>query len=75
MKTFTLFLFTLGVVMMTIGYMDIFIKSKKADRQIEYRFVPRDVYAEIADIKPKYNDLFEGEDVLKQRGNFTSNLV
>ena len=55
--------------------MDIFIKSKKADKQIEYRFVPRDVYAEIADIEPKYNDLFEGEDVLKQRGNFTSNLV
>ena len=32
MKTFTLFLFTLGVVMMTIGYMDIFIKSKLIDR-------------------------------------------
>ena len=27
--------------MFTIGYMDIYLKSQKADRQVEYRFVPK----------------------------------
>ena len=41
MKTLTIFLFILGVTMLTIGYMDIYLKSQKADRKVEYRFVQR----------------------------------
>jgi len=75
MKALTLFLFILGVTMLTVGYMDIYLKSQKADRQIEYRFVPRDVFTEISSTQPIYNDLFEGEDPIRARGNLTSNLV
>jgi hypothetical protein len=55
--------------------MDIYLKSQKADRQVEYRFVPRDVFTEISSNQPIYNDLFEGEDPIRARGNLTSNLV
>ena len=48
MKTLTIFLFILGITMLTIGYMDIYLKSQKADRQVEYGFVPRDVFTEIS---------------------------
>ena len=41
MKSLTLILFSLAVVFLTIGYMELKIKEKQKQKIIEYRFIPR----------------------------------
>lgn len=43
MKSLTLVFFTLSIVCIIIGYMELKIQSKRTEKQIEYRFVPREI--------------------------------
>lgn len=43
MKSLTLVFFTLSIVCIIIGFMEIKIQSKRREKTIEYRFVPRKI--------------------------------
>lgn len=44
MKSLSLFVLMLGVIMVTVGYMDKKIKKAEKEKEIEYRFVPKSLY-------------------------------
>ena len=46
MKSLSLFVLMLGIIMVTVGYMDKKVKTTEKEKQIEYRFVPRSIYDE-----------------------------
>ena len=79
MKSLALFLLIISIVFIVIGYMDIYLKSKYAQKKIEYRFIPRSVYDEIdtnMHVLDKYSDLFNSKDAINKRSSlYTSNLV
>lgn len=57
MKSLSLFVLMIGIIMITVGYMDNKVKEVKQERKIEYRFVPRTIYDD--QIKPvNLNDTF-----------------
>ena len=43
MKSLTLIFFTLSIVCIVIGYMELKIQTKQKQKTIEYRFVPREI--------------------------------
>lgn len=63
MKSLTLIFFTLSIVCIIMGYMELKIEAKrqKNSYEIEYRFVPREIYdtqfAQL-DIEKSFGDLF-----------------
>lgn len=57
MQSLSLLVLILGIVFITVGYMDNKVKENKPEKVIEYRFVPRSIYDE--QIKPTdLNDTF-----------------
>jgi hypothetical protein len=57
MQSLSLLVLILGIVFITVGYMDNKVKETKQEKIIEYRFVPRSIYDE--QIKPTdLNDTF-----------------
>ena len=57
MQSLSLLVLILGIVFITVGYMDNKVKESKTEKIIEYRFVPRSIYDE--QIKPvDLNDTF-----------------
>jgi hypothetical protein len=57
MQSLSLLILILGIVFITVGYMDNKVKQTKSEKKIEYRFVPRSIYDE--QIKPTdINDTF-----------------
>ena len=46
MKSLSLFILMLGIIMITVGYMDKKVDKAEKEKQIEYRFVPRSIYDE-----------------------------
>jgi|TARA_X000000950_G_C13644722_1_gene549073 hypothetical protein len=57
MKSLSLLVLILGIVFVTVGYMDNKVKQTQSEKKIEYRFVPRSIYDE--QIKPTdLNDTF-----------------
>lgn len=57
MKSLSLFVLIIGIVFITVGYMDNKVKNIKSENKIEYRFVPRTIYDE--QIRPvNLNDTF-----------------
>lgn len=50
MKSLSLFVLMVGIIMITVGYMDNKVKEVKQEKKIEYRFVPRTIYDD--QIKP-----------------------
>ena len=57
MQSLSLLILILGIVFITVGYMDNKVKQTKSEKKIEYRFVPRSIYDE--QIKPTdLNDTF-----------------
>ena len=61
MKSLTLVFFTLSIVCIIIGYMEIKIQSKRKDKTIEYRFVPREIYDtqfNQANLENTFRDMF-----------------
>ena len=57
MKSLSLLVLIIGIVFITVGYMDNKVQKLKSEKKIEYRFVPRTIYDE--QIKPiNLNDTF-----------------
>ena len=57
MKSLSLLVLVLGIVFITVGYMDNKVAKHESEKKIEYRFVPRSIYDE--QIKPTdLNDTF-----------------
>tara|TARA_B110001469_G_C9388795_1_gene200889 strand:+ start:150 stop:365 length:216 start_codon:yes stop_codon:yes gene_type:complete len=57
MKSLSLLVLVVGIVFITVGYMDNKVQNLKSETKIEYRFVPRSIYDE--QIKPtNLNDTF-----------------
>ena len=57
MKSLSLLVLIVGIVFITVGYMDNKVQNLKSEKKIEYRFVPRSIYDE--QIKPtNLNDTF-----------------
>jgi hypothetical protein len=57
MKSLSLLVLVVGIVFITVGYMDNKVQNLKSEKKIEYRFVPRSIYDE--QIKPaNLNDTF-----------------
>lgn len=46
MKSLVLLLFVIGVILLTTGYQRQLLKTYEIEKQVEYRFIPRSVYAE-----------------------------
>ena len=44
MQSLSLLVLILGIVFITVGYMDNKVKETKQEKIIEYRFVPRSIY-------------------------------
>ena len=66
MKSLTLVLLTLSIVCIVIGYMELKIESKrqKNNFDIEYRFVPREIYDSQfnqLDLENSFSDIFENK--------------
>lgn len=65
MKSLSLFILMLGIIMVTVGYMDNKYSQKNIEKKIEYRLVPRSLYDE--QIKPvnlskTFSDMFSDID-------------
>ena len=71
MKEFTILLFVIGLIFITVGYVDMKLNSIKSKKTVEYIFVPRSVFEEIGsmDSYKKYNDIFDEPNVLQERGS------
>lgn len=55
----------LGIIFITIGYMNNKLEEKQSDPKIEYRFVPRTIYddqIESIDVTNTYSDMFSDID-------------
>jgi hypothetical protein len=46
MKSLSLLVLILGIVFITVGYMDNKVSQLQSEKKIEYRFVPRSIYDE-----------------------------
>mgnify|MGYP006080731753 FL=1 len=51
MKSLSLFLLMIGIIMITVGYMNNKIENTNTETKIEYRLVPRSLYDD--QIKPQ----------------------
>lgn len=65
MRALSFFIFMIGVIMITMGYMDNKLQKKIQENKIEYRFVPKTLYDEQhepSNISRIYSDMFSNED-------------
>lgn len=65
MQSLSFFFFMLGIIFITIAYMDSKSKSNTETNNIEYRFVPRTLYdeqIESVDLSQTYSDMFSDVD-------------
>ena len=66
MKSLALLFLVVGIVFMTMGYMERRIQEKEENKVIEYRFVPRSLIEEQTyglNLKKNFSDMFELDDV------------
>ena len=54
MKIIVLFVLLIGIILLISGYLELYFKSKEIKTEVEYRFVPRNVYDQL-----EYNNLDE----------------
>uniref|UniRef100_A0A6C0J9B6 Uncharacterized protein n=1 Tax=viral metagenome TaxID=1070528 RepID=A0A6C0J9B6_9ZZZZ len=65
MRSLSFFFFMLGIIFITIGYMNNKLEEKHSAPKIEYRFVPRTIYddqIESIDVNNTYSDMFSDID-------------
>ena len=72
MGIIALMLLLIGIVFILMGYIDLFYKEKTVEEKVQYRFVPRNVYDNIAsnDLDEQFGFMFDTTDV-----RFNTNLV
>jgi len=63
MKSLAFLILVIGIVFITIGYMELKFKDKMEEKKtIEYRFIPRNIYEEQinpVNVKTHFYDMFE----------------
>ena len=47
MQQLILFILIIGIVLILMGYLELYFDTQKKEKKIEYRFIPRDVYDQI----------------------------
>ena len=75
MQQIILFLLIIGIVLILMGYLELYFDTQKKEKKIEYRYIPRNVYDQIESTNLEsqmnfMNDVIDIEDI---RGN--TNLI
>ena len=70
MRSLVLFLFVVGIIMLTTGYQKKMLKTHEIQTRIEYRFIPRSIYEEQLgepETASSFADMFEKQHVFRNR--------
>ena len=63
MKSFILFIFVVGIILLTTGYQKQLARQIEVQKEIEYRFIPRSIYEEQMgqpDVSSSFADVASG---------------
>ena len=65
MKIIVLFVLLVGIILLVSGYLELYFKSKEIKTEVEYRFVPRNVYDQIGynNLDEQFSYMFNANDV------------
>ena len=65
MKIIVLFILLLGIIFLISGYLELYFKSKEITTELEYRFVPRNVYDQLESngLEEQFSYMFDATDV------------
>tara|TARA_E500000178_G_scaffold353697_1_gene420290 strand:+ start:1511 stop:1753 length:243 start_codon:yes stop_codon:yes gene_type:complete len=80
MKSLTLILFTISIVFLTIGYMELKINEKQNQKIIEYRFIPRSMIEDQVNpvnLETSFVDMFKRDNpfLYQNSGLENTNLI
>jgi len=64
MKIIVLFILLLGIIFLISGYLELYFKSKEIKTEVEYRFVPRNVYDQLQsnNLEEQFSYMFDATD-------------
>ena len=65
MQQIILFLLIIGIVLILMGYLELYFDTQKKEKKIEYRYIPRNFYEEQItenNLKSLYSDMFNKQD-------------
>ncbi len=66
MKSLVIFIFVIGLILLTTGYQKQIARTVEVQKEIEYRFIPRSIYEEQMgqpNVSQSFADMFEKQDV------------
>ena len=65
MKIIVLFILLVGIILLVSGYLELYFKSKEIKTEVEYRFVPRNIYDQLEsnDLDEQFSYMFNATDV------------
>jgi hypothetical protein len=65
MKIIVLFVLLVGIILLISGYLELYFKSKEIKTEVEYRFVPRNVYDQLEynNLEEQFSYMFNANDV------------
>jgi len=65
MKIIVLFILLVGIILLVSGYLELYFKSKEIKTEVEYRFVPRNIYDQLEsnDLDEQFSYMFNANDV------------
>ena len=64
MKIIVLFILLVGIILLVSGYLELYFKSKEIKTEVEYRFVPRNIYDQLEsnDLEEQFSYMFNAND-------------
>ena len=80
MKSVSLIFFTLAIVFIVVGYMELKIREKQNQKIIEYRFIPRSLIEDQinpVNLETSFTDMFKKQNpfIYQNTGLENTNLV
>jgi hypothetical protein len=65
MKIIVLFVLLVGIILLVSGYLELYFNSKEIKTEVEYRFVPRNVYDQLESngLDEQFSYMFNANDV------------
>ena len=65
MKIIILFILLVGIILLVSGYLELYFKSKEIKTEVEYRFVPRNIYDQLEsnNLEEQFSYMFDATDV------------
>ncbi len=66
MKSLVIFIFVIGLILLTTGYQKQIARTVEVQKEIEYRFIPRSIYEEQMgqpNVSQSFADMFEKQDI------------